>query len=656
MIRKYAALVKDTGLVSTLQYLLYQFGIKSGLYKRLTPALHSTLDQIPDWIPDHLPDLPIVPDEKLLMAYLQADQFLLADAGNILSGKFRAFGRQLEPINLEPDNATVHWTKVSDSGEDCIDIKLIWEPARFGWAFTLSRAYQLTGVDRYAACFWQQFETFTKYNPVNCGPNWASAQEVSLRLINLSLSALCLRNSPESTPDRLRLFNSLIVQHTRRILPTIIYAKAQNNNHLLSEAAGLYTAGTLCRWHPDAGKWRKQGLQIFDQALIKQIDEHGEYVQHSTNYHRLMLHLALWMHRLTVINEESLNISALSRISTAINWLLEHTDSFSGKAVNLGHNDGTNLFDLSSCQYSDYRPVLQACSTIFCQKPLFEAGPWDELSVWMGAQLQEKSKPIDLHASGTANQRLVLDKNSWASMRVAKYKTRPAHADQLHVELWWRGINLATDPGTYRYTALAPWQNALRASMVHNTLTVDRLDQMQSISRFRWINWAQADLHVYDRDKLTVVASHNGYHQKGITHTRTLKGLPHKPGWQITDRVISDRAILSPITLYVHWLLPDLPYRIDGNSLSLYTSAGTAELNFSCDDSVQQQGISVYRSGKQIFGESVVDQPLLGWYSDTYNHKVPALSIEFRVTTDLPVNIFSDWTLRAENPHHGQTA
>ena len=650
MIRKYSALLKETGLVPLIQYLLYQFGIKSGLYKWLTPSARTLLAENPDWVPDHLPDLHLLPDHEVLKAHLQADQFLLADAGNILSGKFRAFGTQLEPINFEPHNASVHWTKISDSGADGTDIKLIWEPARFGWAFTLSRAYLLSGDDCYAAYFWGQLETFTKNNPVNCGPNWASGQEVSLRLINLSLNAVCLLNSPESTPERLRLLNYSLVQHARRIIPTIIYARAQNNNHLLSEAAGLYTAGILCRWHPDAGKWCKQGLHIFNQALINQIDEHGEYVQHSTNYHRLMLHLVLWMHKLTALNEENLSLPALNRISSAINWLLEHSDRSSGRAVNLGHNDGTNLFDLSSCPYSDYRPVLQVCGITFCQQPIFEAGPWDELSLWIGSQPQDISRPIDISTSSTANHRLTLEKNSWASMRVARYKTRPAHADQLHVELWWQGINLATDPGTYRYTAPYPWQNALRASMVHNTLTVDHLDQMQSNSRFRWSNWAQADLQEYNRDGLTVMASHNGYQQKGITHIRTLTRLPNKVGWQIIDRVTSDRIVSSTVTLHVHWLLPDLPYHADGNSLHLFPLVGTAELIFSCNKSTQHQGMSIYRAGKQIIGVDNIDQPLLGWYSDTYNHKIPAISIEFKVTTDLPVNICSEWIFRAEDP------
>ena len=50
--------------------------------------------------------------------------------------------------------------------------------------------------------------------------------------------------------------------------------------------------------------------------------------------------------------------------------------------------------------------------------------------------------------------------------------------DQLHFDLWWHGINVAQDAGTYLYNGEPPWDNPLVSTRVHNTITIDGRDQM----------------------------------------------------------------------------------------------------------------------------------------------------------------------------------
>jgi hypothetical protein len=75
-----------------------------------------------------------------------------------------------------------------------------------------------------------------------------------------------------------------IAAHAARIPPTLAYARAQNNNHLLTEAVGLYTAGAALAEHPRADYWRDLGWRWLNAALQSQIDGDGTYIQHSTNY------------------------------------------------------------------------------------------------------------------------------------------------------------------------------------------------------------------------------------------------------------------------------------------------------------------------------------------------------------------------------------
>ena len=83
-------------------------------------------------------------------------------------------------------------------------------------------------------------------------------------------------------------------------------------------------------------------------------------------------------------------------------------------------------------------------------------------------------------------------KKSWAYLRTAQFTSRPSHADQLHLDLWWRGLNIARDAGTYLYNAPAPWDNSLTTTLVHNTVTINGRDQMTRAGRFLYLDWVNA--------------------------------------------------------------------------------------------------------------------------------------------------------------------
>ena len=244
----------------------------------------------------------------------------------------------------------------------------------------------------------------------------------------------------------------MIADHAERILATLAYAKAQNNNHLVSEAVGLYTAGIFLPQHPRSAKWKKTGNDIFNQAVQTQISPDGEYIQHSTNYQRMFLMLSLWMQYLLETEGKDFEEPIKKNLALATKWLIGQLDSLSGKVPNLGHNDGSNILLFSNADYSDYRPVIQASSRAFLAKAALPAGEWDDLCIWLGLPHSPVlPESIDLKKSWGENR--IGTPDSWASMRAVQYDSRPAHADQLHVEIWHQGINIACDAGTYLYNA-----------------------------------------------------------------------------------------------------------------------------------------------------------------------------------------------------------
>jgi hypothetical protein len=633
--RIYWQAARELGFKRAAWYALYRLGHLSGHYRRVTPVRPweaVAADERPFPAILKLPDLATLLDEE-------AQQQLLAEADEIEQGQVRLFGGEPAALALCPPGPAVHWTAAErvPSGED---IKDVWEPARLGWTYPLGRAYILSGEERYAGAFWQHLETFLECNPPNQGPNWASAQEVGLRILAMAFAGQVFGGSEHSTPERLGRLRVAIAAHARRIPVTLPYARAQNNNHWISEAVGLYTAGVVLSDHPQAVRWKWLGWDELHFALQNQIDEDGEYVQHSTNYHRLVLQAALWALAAARQGEDAFPEATLGKLAAAVRWLYAHFDPLSGEAANLGHNDGAYILPLAPGGFGDYRPVLQAAALAFLKKPVLGSGGWDEFSRWL--DLPAAEQPPTLSRLGTIPNRLG-DARTWATLRAAQFNERPAHADQLHVDLWWQGHNVALDAGSFRYNAAAPWDNRLSSTLVHNTVTVDGHEQMRRISRFLWLQWAQGKLIETGPNQVT--GEHYGYTQYGIVHRRTLARLDARR-WRINDVLLpADDERTGPHTARLHWLLPDWEWAIEECALTLEGPPGrmVVSLALAEEEEASASLLQLVRCGEALFGPPAVN-PVLGWYSPTYGVKQAALSFSMTVNAELPLHLSTHWT------------
>src|SRR5690606_34736302 len=186
-------------------------------------------------------------------------------------------------------------------------------------------------------------------------------------------------------------------------------------------------------------------------------------------------------------------------VQRAARFLWQLQDETTGRLPCYGQNDGALLLPLSNCPHEDYRPVLQTAAAHAGER-LYPGGPWDEAALWLcgvGGESRDslerrlslrESAPDcgakgDFHAAGGGYQVLRGDQG-YLVTRAPHYRYRPAHADALHVDLWWRGINIALDAGTHSYNAPPPWNNTLAGTACHNTVMVDGRDQMDRAGRF----------------------------------------------------------------------------------------------------------------------------------------------------------------------------
>jgi asparagine synthase (glutamine-hydrolysing) len=619
-------------------------------------------------IPFFFSDSRILSGELKKILGVEGEQRAIREANKILDGKLPYFGRLSfdcgfpprwfqNPVTGQTVSPDRPWTQMRFASDEYGDLKFILEPSRFLFVYPLARAYAISGDDRYSEGFWHSLENWASNNPPMSGPLWICGQESSLRVAAWSFALYAFLASAATTPQRVALMVSMIAAHAWRTVQTLGYARSQRSNHLISEAVGLWTAGTLYPEINDARSWQKEGARLLREAVLDQITPDGVFLQNSFNYQRMVLQQLLWVIRLGEISNERVEPVIRERTSAGFEFIKQFVDKNSGEAPNYGSNDGSYILPLAQCDYGDFRPLLRMGDGVSDHSTALPRGAWDEAALWLGvataaAEREDTYKPkrpgtcanssvvpslSGYHRLGTAD--------SWALIRAGHYTRRPFQADQLHVDLWWRGLNLARDAGTYLYNGEPPWDNGLAGTSVHNTISVDGRDQMRRAGRFLWLDWAQASGRSFSSSPSnadgkildTFEGEQDGYRRLGVTHRRRVHFVEEN-AWVIVDDLLGNGAH----ELRLHWLLPDLPFMVlEQSPFSGVSSAANVQFHWSIFSNSFGSAF-VLRGGKKLQENAAgidEDENSLGWESPTYGELRPAISLVHRVNAPLPVRM-----------------
>jgi len=524
-------------------------------------------------------------------------------------------------------DSTKHWSQLSDDATT--DIKFIWEPNRFAFVYTLVRAYAAAQDEKYPEAFWTLIEDWAQHNPPNTGPNWMDGQEIALRLMAWTFGYNAFINSPSSTPERKAQFTLFVAAQAERIYKNIDYAISTRSNHTISEAFGLWLVGLLFPELKNSEKYLSLGRRLLEQEAAAQIFPDGSYAMYSLNYHRFILHIYLYAICLSEINDPSLRApigakqsptrfsdNVYHAVTKSIEYLSQLINPQTGEMPVYGSNDGALVLPLNNCDFTDYRPLLQLGWYITKKEFLFEPGPWDEDIFWLcGVSRAERSAsaveaqiikaPLTSFPHGGTY--LLRNTNSKAILRCTNFTSRPSHADQLHVDLWIHGHNIACDAGTYLYSGEGIWRNGLAHTSAHNTVTVDNEDQMTMVSRFTWTNWAKGK--VLKHEKELWQGEHDGY--KPVSHKRTVMTL-NDDRWLVVDNLIANQSHHYAL----HWLLNNHPFEKKENFVLL--SLGKMRYKVQVGMTDGNGNFSLVRADPKS---------TRGWRSRYYGHKEPAISV-----------------------------
>lgn len=395
---------------------------------------------------------------------------------------------QLNPISGKACDNTSKWYCIPDFDKDRGDIKAVWEISRFSHFITLARAYLVSENKKYYDAFSRQLAAWLKENPYSFGANFKCGQECALRMMNAILAYNVFYTKGLTNKDDEQNLLELIRRCYKKILSNFFYAhKCIKNNHTISELVGMII-GAWCSFDE---KRLKKAYKMLDTVIDDQFSEDGGYTQYSFNYQRLVLQVLEYALFISDKTEISLSEHSLEKIKNSVLLLYQCQDQ-SGDVPNYGFNDGALVFPVSASEYRDFRPVLGALYSRLFGKRLYSAGEYDEEAIWFGIlpnTLSNADEPRIAMAFSEAGLFTLREKHFWLMCVLNDYKKRPAHMDQLHIDLWVDGVNALCDCGTYSYAD--PVGEALALTEAHNTAKIENIEQMTKNGAFL----------VYDRTK-----------------------------------------------------------------------------------------------------------------------------------------------------------
>ncbi|MCA9243396.1 MAG: alginate lyase family protein [Phycisphaerales bacterium] len=544
------------------------------------------------------------------------------------------------------------WFEIADFDPRQGDARTHWDPARAAWALDLARGASRTGFDSpvLAETFWRWVDSFVAHNPPYRGPHWKCGQESSVRLLALCFGVWAFGRDAATTPARLTTFAKLAWATGYRVAHHIGYAISQKNNHAFSEAVGLMLVAQLFPEFREAARWGAIGRRVLEREIDRQIYADGSYVQHSFNYHRVMLEMAGMGLRLADLSGRPFSSATVQRVARANAFLISMMDPIGGRVPNYGHNDGAQPLPLTECDFTDYRPTAQWISVLTTGRKALPDGPWDEMLDWLGgadaAPAVAKAPPakpsIEAHDAGGYFALRCGD--NWGMLRAHTYRDRPAQCDALSLDVWRNGVNVLGDGGTFQY--YMPDNPRLErffgSTAGHNTVEIDGGDPIEKVSRFLYLPWptARATRRV-DGDAFAMIeAEHADY--PGVTHRRRAVLLADG-SWVVVDDLLGERDV----TARLRWRAIDVPNTLADGRWRIDTPIGEFMV-----------ALATLGSGEYVFPAESVDvlrgvddgERIEGWAAPYYAELRPAPTLIVTLAGRLPLRFVSVLTPHADQP------
>ena len=541
----------------------------------------------------------VIPERKKIAFEKHPNEELKQKATRIIQGEIPFFSSEWKNLGkaydwiTNPDNGyrydiEKHWSEIPDFSTATGDIKYVWEKSRFSWLLTVIRNDYHHDEDHSGFVF-EEMEQWIVANPVNCGPNWRCSQEISLRILNWCFALHFYKNSAALTEERWNKIQHVIYWSLHHVYHHIDFSRiAVRNNHAITETLFLALSHLLFPFIPETKKWSVQGRKWFEEEIDYQIYEDGTFLQFSMNYHRVVIQLLSLGISLTEMHGEPFSDRIYEKAYKSLNFLYQCAQDETGHLPNYGANDGAWFFPLSDTDYRDFRPQLNALHQLLTGKRLYEGVIAGEETLWMGAlnsghgrhfsPIKKSMGMIEFPAGGYY---LIRESDTLTFIKCGQYKDRPSHADNLHMDVWYKGENLLCDAGSYKYNTDEETVKYFAGTESHNTVMLDNYDQMLKGPRFIWMNWSQAiNASLTETEEYFIFhgsVSCFTYLGKEIIHRRKIVKTKNKPEWVVEDEMLH---VPGGMTMRQLWHSPNEKVRFFSPFIEPKTKKGWRSLYY----------------------------------------------------------------------------
>src|SRR6267143_1345140 len=437
-------------------------------------------------------------------AGVDAGQYLTA-AERVAAGRFDVFALEGVELGSPPRwnrdpktgvEAPLSFGKLLDYRNPRLvgDIRYLWEPNRHLHIVTLAQAYALSGDTRYLGVIRKHLESWFASCPYRMGPNWSSALEVAIRLINCSVAWQLLVGARSTLFRQTRgarvwqRWLESIYQHGE-FVRGYFSLHSSANHHLIGEAAGLFIAAlTWPHWRRTRG-WLATAKAILEREALLQNAPDGVNREQAVSYQQFVLDLLLQCLLAGKANGQWFSVAYESRIEAMLEYLASIMDA-GGNVPMIGDaDDGLVVRLAQDGDFCAYRSLLATGAILFERGDFrLKAGALDDKTRWLlgsesDALFQAQSPTqtrLPLRQAFPAGGyyilgcdfetdreiRLIADAGPVGYRSIAAH----GHADALAFTLAVGGLEFRVDPGTYAYHPQGPWRRYFRGTSAHSTV------------------------------------------------------------------------------------------------------------------------------------------------------------------------------------------
>jgi len=439
------------------------------------------------------------------------------------------------------------WPQISIALKACIrhdgsDVKAPYELSRLQFLPVLGKAYRFTAEERYREAARNLLSDWIVQNPVSVGVNWTVAMEAALRAISICflLDLLC-----PIRPDE----QQWLQQVTNSLWQHLVFIEAHNefshlvrSNHYLSNIVGLYCLSVFLEGKGMQARGRLYARRI-EREILHQVYEDGGDHESSTGYHVLVTQM--FTSALLLMRARGTNPSPKysKKLRAMYRFLLESSNR-DGELPMVGDCDDGRvellLDDLGQMLTLpvEQRNSLRVSNLVGIGSALFDRteGTFEDAK-WYGLNIisQTDTGPLRSNVVVFPQSGLAVARNGEAEVLFYAMpngihgKGSHTHNDKLSIVLRIAGQELLCDSGTCCYTRDACTRNRFRITAAHNTVIVDNLEQNRILFDTNALfiisdDAAVSPIELLSTEQAPVIrASHFGYRNLGVTHTRTVR-------------------------------------------------------------------------------------------------------------------------------------